>query len=151
MHMGIGVCFYNYPVQTDNRTLSNETQSDDSLLLLSTHHVFVVVTIGATMRLLPRKHVKSGQYRPASKTISEWRFAGGPKVAQDRMMTGSWHAATGHAIDHIQNQTNRNTTSRNKGAQWFSGRVFDSRPRGRGFEPHRRHCVVSLSKNINPS
>ena len=38
-----------------------------------------------------------------------------------------------------------------KGAQWLSGRVFDSRPRGRGFEPHRRHCVVSLSKNINPS
>ena len=29
--------------------------------------------------------------------------------------------------------------------------VFDSRSRGRGFEPHRRHCVVSLSKNINPS
>ena len=27
----------------------------------------------------------------------------------------------------------------------------DSRPKGRGFEPHRRHCVVSLSKNINPS
>ena len=23
--------------------------------------------------------------------------------------------------------------------------------KGRGFEPHRRHCVVSLSKNINPS
>ena len=37
------------------------------------------------------------------------------------------------------------------GAQWFSGRVFDSRPKGRGFEPHRRHCVVSMSKNINPS
>ena len=32
-----------------------------------------------------------------------------------------------------------------------SGRVLDSRPRGRGFEPHRRHCVVSLSDNINPS
>ena len=32
-----------------------------------------------------------------------------------------------------------------------SGRVLDSRPKGRGFEPHRRHCVVSLSKNINPS
>ena len=30
----------------------------------------------------------------------------------------------------------------------LSGRVLDSRPRGRGFE---RHCVVSLSKNINPS
>ena len=38
-----------------------------------------------------------------------------------------------------------------KGAQWLSGRVLDSRQRGRGFEPHRRHCVVSLSKNINPS
>ena len=37
------------------------------------------------------------------------------------------------------------------GAQWLSGRVLDSRPRGRGFEPHRRHCVVSLSKSINPS
>ena len=33
----------------------------------------------------------------------------------------------------------------------LSGRVLDSRPKGRGFEPHRRHCVVSLSKNINPS
>ena len=38
-----------------------------------------------------------------------------------------------------------------KGAQWLSGRVLDSRPKGRGFEPHRRHCVVSLSKTINPS
>ena len=38
-----------------------------------------------------------------------------------------------------------------KGAQWLNGRVLESRPRGRGFEPHRRHCVVSLSKNINPS
>ena len=37
------------------------------------------------------------------------------------------------------------------GAQWLSGRVLDSRPRGRGFEPHRRNCVVSLSKNINHS
>ena len=33
----------------------------------------------------------------------------------------------------------------------LSGRVLDSRPKGRGFEPHRRHCAVSLSKNINPS
>ena len=37
-------------------------------------------------------------------------------------------------------------TFRSKGAQWLSGRVLDSRPRGRGLEPHRRHCVVSLSK-----
>ena len=37
------------------------------------------------------------------------------------------------------------------GGQWLSGRVLDLRPRGRGFEPHPGHCVVSLSKNINPS
>ena len=38
-----------------------------------------------------------------------------------------------------------------QGAQWLSGRVLDSRPKGRGFKPNRHHCVVSLSKNINPS
>ena len=32
------------------------------------------------------------------------------------------------------------------GAQWLSGRVLDSRQRGRRFEPHWRH----LSKNNNP-
>ena len=36
-------------------------------------------------------------------------------------------------------------------AQCLSGRVLDSRPRGRGSEPHRCHCVLSLSNNINPS
>ena len=37
-------------------------------------------------------------------------------------------------------------TAPNIGAQWVSGRVLDSRPRGCRFEPHRCHCVVSLSK-----
>ena len=37
------------------------------------------------------------------------------------------------------------------GAEWLSGRVLDLRPRGCGFKAHRRHYVVSLSKNINPS
>ena len=27
-----------------------------------------------------------------------------------------------------------------------SGRVLDSNSRGCGFEPHRRHCIVSFSK-----
>ena len=36
--------------------------------------------------------------------------------------------------------------SEGMGALWLSGRVLDSRPRGRRFKPHRRHCVVSLSK-----
>ena len=34
-----------------------------------------------------------------------------------------------------------------KGSQWLSGRVLDSRPKGRGFEPHRRHCVVVLEQD----
>ena len=38
-----------------------------------------------------------------------------------------------------------------QGVQWLSGRVLNSRPRGRRLEPHLRHCFVSLSKNINPS
>ena len=37
------------------------------------------------------------------------------------------------------------------GVQWLSGRVLDLRPRSHRFEPHRGHCVVSLSKSINPS
>ena len=32
-------------------------------------------------------------------------------------------------------------------AQWLSGRLLDSRPKGRGFEPHRRHCVVVLGQD----
>ena len=34
-----------------------------------------------------------------------------------------------------------------KGAQELSGRVLDSRQRGRGFEPHRRHCVVVFEQD----
>ena len=33
------------------------------------------------------------------------------------------------------------------GEQWFSSRVLDSRPRGRGFEPHWRHCVVVFEQD----
>ena len=33
------------------------------------------------------------------------------------------------------------------GAQWLSDIVLDSRPRGRGFESHRRHCVVVLEQD----
>ena len=38
-----------------------------------------------------------------------------------------------------------------EGAQCLSGRVLDLRPKGRGFEPHRRHCVVVLEQDIYPS
>ena len=34
------------------------------------------------------------------------------------------------------------------GALWLSGRVLDLGSRGCRFKPHRRHCVVSLSKTL---
>ena len=52
------------------------------------------------------------------------------------------------AVDLARKATKQTT---GVGAQWLSCRVLDSRPRGRGFEPHRCHYIVSLSKNINPS
>ena len=33
------------------------------------------------------------------------------------------------------------------GAQLLSGRVLDSRSKGRGFEPHRRHCVLVFEQD----
>ena len=54
-------------------------------------------------------------------------------------------------LNHIQNGQKYGPDLDRKGAQWLSGSVLDSRPRGRRFEPHHlRHCVLSLSKNINP-
>ena len=40
--------------------------------------------------------------------------------------------------------------SKSRGARWLSGRVLEWRSRGCGFEPHRRHCAVSLSKTLCP-
>ena len=38
------------------------------------------------------------------------------------------------------------------GAQWLSGRVLDSRLKGRWLEPHRCHCVVvNAARQIYPS
>ena len=94
---------------------------------------------------IPSKHVvKSCHYRPSSKTPSERRFAGEPIVARDWILAG-------HIICRGGPLNSFDVSRATKGVQWLSGRVLDSRPKGRGFEPHRRHCVVSLSKNINPS
>ena len=39
------------------------------------------------------------------------------------------------------------TMNKKMGAQWLSGRVLDSRPRGHRFEPHWHHCVVVLEQD----
>ena len=46
----------------------------------------------------------------------------------------------------VYNQLKCNTT-KNKGGQWLSGRVLDSRPRGPRFEPYLRHCVVVIEQD----
>ena len=42
----------------------------------------------------------------------------------------------------------RQTLSYIQGAQWLSCRVLDSRQKGSGFQPHRRHCGVFSSKTL---
>ena len=51
----------------------------------------------------------------------------------------------------VDGMFNTKHTHVQRGAQWLSSRVLDSRPRGHRFEPHWCHCVVSLSENINPT
>ena len=46
---------------------------------------------------LSSKHVKSGHYRPASKTLSERRFAGVPIVAQHWILAG--HICRGRPLN----------------------------------------------------
>ena len=47
----------------------------------------------------------------------------------------------------VDNSAIQCLTTLNCRAQWLSGRVLDSRPKGRGFEPHRRHCVMILEQD----
>ena len=48
---------------------------------------------------------------------------------------------------HLNKKINYCRMHSMSGAQWLSGRVLDSRPKGSGFEPHRRHCVVVLEQD----
>ena len=55
-------------------------------------------------------------------------------------MVFRWHADDGRQIVVFR-------SSSPQGAQWLSGRVLDSRRKGRRFEPHRRHHVVVLEQD----
>ena len=54
---------------------------------------------------------------------------------------------TGFQHDNAQTHTFETVNQPHLGVQWLSGRVLDSRPRGRRFEPHRRHCIVVLEQD----
>ena len=49
-------------------------------------------------------------------------------------------------FEKVNFEKSHQMTTKALGVQWLSGRVLDWRLKGRGFEPHRRHCIVSLSK-----
>ena len=79
-----------------------------------------------TLRLLPSKHVKSGNYRPTSeKPPSGWCFAGGPILACDGML-GTWSCPNGNTpqrrahrrINSVMFNTLRYTIFILKSPQW---------------------------------
>ena len=47
----------------------------------------------------------------------------------------------------LKNEIYDNSEDPDVGAQWLSGRVLDSRPKGRGFKSHRHHCDVVLEQD----
>ena len=64
--------------------------------------------------------------------------------------TGANHVDSDQTAVHTVCQKGSKTflqTTIQMGAQWVSGRVLDSRPRCRGFKPHRRHCLVVLEQD----
>ena len=89
--------------------------------------------------------------RPKQNTTRSLQRTGLSSIPQQKR-TNQCACICQHTILNIssENSHNINTTNylniNNRGAQWLSGRVLDSRPSGRGFEPLRRHCVVSMSK-----
>ena len=65
-------------------------------------------------------------------------------------MSLSFFQAGGYII--IISSSSSSSSDQVRYKEWErSGSVLDSRLKGRMFEPHRRHCVLSLTKNINPS
>ena len=56
------------------------------------------------------------------------------------------HRSKSHSKESkMENSLNANVQLRERSG--LKGRVLDSRPMGRGFEPHRRHCVVVLEQD----
>ena len=52
--------------------------------------------------------------------------------------------ATPYEKDSLQQSCHK--VAADLGAQWLSGRVLDSGPRGCGYEHHRSHCIVFTPK-----
>ena len=108
---------------------------------------------------------RPGQGRPRATTDRQERYLRN-LVLRNRHSTGrclrnDFQLATGVRVSNqrVRNRLHGDSlharcpatgpilTVAHQGAQWLSGRVLASRPKGRGFEPHRRHCVVVLEQD----
>ena len=111
--MGLGVCF---TITLCRLTITS--QSDDSNPSCVRGRVLRLIACWAATRHSRatsfQKASKNGPISARQRNVFQMTFRWRAKVARDRMLTGSWHAATGHAIDHIHyHHTTSHTTSRN--------------------------------------
>ena len=90
-------CFYRHYFNKINRkqsALSLETlytvrlHSVPKYLSLQLHTNNHVTGSAHSVGSLSTKHMKAGDYRPASEMPFKWRFAGGPIVARDKVLAG---------------------------------------------------------------
>ena len=67
---------------------------------------------------------------------------------QTLLRLGEWPGSSDYSLGSSQIVTKGSFCfhENDLGVQWLSGRVLDSRLRGRVFESRLHHCVVSLSK-----
>ena len=84
------------------------------------------------------------QFEPRSGPTKFWVLSGSRLFDALVVVLSSYHASGDFCRLLI---TFANSLAPGQGAQWLSGKVLDSRPRGRGFEPHQRHCVVVLEQD----
>ena len=70
------------------------------------------------------------------------------RLSQETENESVKHIGVEYVNKEAKNLASKDLTVKSaRGAQWLSGRVLDSRPRGRGFKPHRRHCIVVLEQD----
>ena len=79
-------------------------------------------------------------------SVNTWHYTVNTALHSQHMAFQPTHGIT-LPIHGITLSTHGITQSTHQGAQWLSGRMLDSRPKGCGFEPHRHHCVVVLEQD----
>ena len=125
---------------------------------ITTGYIKLCVFIGGGVYIGPKRLIKIGQNDPPQNQKRPSRNDPRPKrlttetTSCGRIHSGFYDLKYCYPRDFIvwvRCTINRShsTPCKKGGAQWLSGRVLDSRPKGSGFEPHRRHCVEVLEQD----